>query len=354
VIRPSTRAERCPAAGNRHSDQAGWPARQEFGTGFAEAGNHAQKVISRITRAGRLLAINPRIFMKLLYRRGLATLVPRPIWFRILESRRRAGWPLGKGDVVFPAEQGCPHCGMGPERMYEAYRVLDFAIRALLFGCCELDVQEVLRRFLKPGDTFLDVGAQIGYFTALGADLVGEKGEVHCFEPEPSCQQYLRRIASLNLRYRIVINPCGCGEAEGRLPLHVTEFPHLSSHTFVPEFAAARGAPIRETIKVPIIRLDNYILEHELKNISLIKIDVEGFEGPVLRGLEHYFVDSRERPAILVEMEAHDQAGLRSAKEASLFLARYGYEPFDHWNPRLRVTIEKRKERQVLFRAGTD
>lgn len=242
---------------------------------------------------------------------------------------------------------------MGPEKMYEAYRVLDFAIRALVFGCCEFDVQEVLRRFLKPGDTFVDVGAQIGYFTALGADLVGEAGQVHCFEPEPSCQQYLQRVASLNPRHRIVVNCCGCAEAEGLLPLHVTEFPHLSSHTFIPEFATAHGAPIKKKVEVPVIRLDNYIRTNNLTNISLIKVDVEGFEGHVLRGLEHYFADTGERPAILVEMEPLDRASLESASETCLFMARYGYGPFDHWNPRLPVTIKTRRERQVLFMART-
>ena len=59
------------------------------------------------------------------------------------------------------------------------------AVTQMYFGTYQPEVFLLMRRFMRPGDTFVDVGANIGYLSALGMGLVGASGEVHSFEPVP-------------------------------------------------------------------------------------------------------------------------------------------------------------------------
>ena len=67
--------------------------------------------------------------------------------------------------------------------------VFDFdlfhATPTYFLGTNQISITKTLVKFLKKGDIFIDVGANIGYFSAVGAGLIGKKGEVHCFEPVP-------------------------------------------------------------------------------------------------------------------------------------------------------------------------
>ena len=55
----------------------------------------------------------------------------------------------------------------------------------MYYGSYAVPIVETMKRTLRPGDTFLDVGANIGYLSAIAAGLVGVTGQVHCFEPVP-------------------------------------------------------------------------------------------------------------------------------------------------------------------------
>ena len=56
-------------------------------------------------------------------------------------------------------------------------------VRYMYTGSYEIETYLALKKFLKPGDTFIDIGGNIGYITALAAGIVGKTGEVHAFEP---------------------------------------------------------------------------------------------------------------------------------------------------------------------------
>src|SRR5882757_11121436 len=76
---------------------------------------------------------------------------------------------------------------------------LDHAHAGLIVrGTLEPPVQEALRRLLAPGDVFYDIGANVGFFTILGARLVGPQGHVVAFEPVPACARAVGRNIELN------------------------------------------------------------------------------------------------------------------------------------------------------------
>ena len=92
---------------------------------------------------------------------------------------------------------------------------LDPRIVTMYFGLYEPDLTDCLKRLLKRGDIFFDVGANIGYISALAAGRVGTNGEVHSFEPVPEYFQKLKMMADQNSTYTISANACGLGERRG-------------------------------------------------------------------------------------------------------------------------------------------
>lgn len=133
---------------------------------------------------------------------------------------------------------------------------------------------------IRPGDLCFDVGANVGNRTAIFLDL---QARVVAIEPQPAC------IRALTQRFgdRITVVPKGVGAAEGQLPLHLSNASTLSSFSeeWIDTMRQERFADYQwtETITVPITTLDELITTYGVP--SFCKIDVEGFELQVLRGL---------------------------------------------------------------------
>jgi FkbM family methyltransferase len=195
----------------------------------------------------------------------------------------------------------------------------------MYLGIYEPELIEVLRRHLASGGVFVDVGANVGYVTAVAAGLVGTAGQVHAFEPVPRYFENLARVRDDNPAYTIVANACAVGNRPGVLDIHVTRLPNMGWNTMVPGFmdVAAR----REVLPIPVERLDEYLLSRNLHRVDLIKIDTEGFEYRVLQGL----VDFVRRvtpslPPLYVEIapQAYPLLGI-TLDDLRALLADYGY-----------------------------
>lgn len=196
----------------------------------------------------------------------------------------------------------------------------------MYFGSYAPLVVEAMKRLLRPGDIFIDVGANIGYLSAVAAGLVGPKGAVHCFEPVPAYFARLQRLAALNPDYSIAPNACAAGDTPGVSTIHITHEPGQS--TLVLGYKAT--PQICSKLEVPVVRLDSHIESHAIGHPALIKIDVEGFELPVLRGLEGYFRKSKHRPPIICEIAPRAYPLLEhSLADLARFMAAYGYSACD-------------------------
>ena len=64
-----------------------------------------------------------------------------------------------------------------------------------------------MEKYLSYGDTFIDIGANIGYLSMIGANIVGKDGAVHAFEPVPHYFKILEKLAKMNSGYKIIVNP---------------------------------------------------------------------------------------------------------------------------------------------------
>lgn len=229
---------------------------------------------------------------------------------------------------------------------------LDSAVAQMYRRAYEIDVVAAMRRYLRSGGTFIDVGANIGYLSALALGLVGKEGQVHSFEPVPEYAAKLRELALANKEYQLVVNDYALGETRAEARIHLTNLANIGWNTIVPNFMAS--AACRETMEVETRRLDAYILAKGLRDVQMIKIDVEGYEFPVLRGLESYFEDCACLPPIICEIcpAAYPLLGT-SLDELAEYMARWRYRAFDTWYLKEVLDIASLKgTANVLFRVA--
>src|SRR5580704_11091681 len=169
---------------------------------------------------------------------------------------------------------------------------------AMMTGSYDVILQEFFRKHLRAGDTVIDGGANVGYISATAASYVGQSGEVHGFEPLEECFARLQLLVSLNPQFHFFFNNAALGEENGMLPISCPNGDARNA-TLV---AGKNSADIRQ---VQVKRLDDYIAANvrSPEKIRIIKLDVQGFEYLVLRGLERFFEGTPFRPIIACDMK---------------------------------------------------
>ena len=246
--------------------------------------------------------------------------------------------------------------GDGPPRtrrigsvLFECDPALGEMARAMYCGLYEIRVIDAMRRLLEPGGVFVDVGANIGYHSAVAADVVGPSGTVYALEPVASHFDRLSRMARANPRHRIVTERAAAGEQAGEATIAIAGASNAGWNTLVPGHMPPERT--ERTERVPVVTLDAFLERHGAHSVSLIKIDVEGFELPVLRGLCGFLADAPEPPPILCEIAPRAYPLLGSSlEELEAEVCAAGYRAFDLRWPRRRVALaDLVKIRDVLL-----
>lgn len=201
---------------------------------------------------------------------------------------------------------------------------LDPAMERMYYGLYETEITSLLRKYLRQGDIFFDVGANVGYISAFGLGLVGKIGEVHAFEPVPRFFKRLMKIEGDNPDYHIYANNVALGADEGVSSIAVTNQKNIGWNTMVPGFMSEQTTG--DKIDVPVMRLDTYLLSKKVQKIRLIKIDTEGYEFPVLKGISEWLRNCKELPIIITEVAPDAYSLLHlSLKDFQEFMRGFGY-----------------------------
>lgn len=184
-------------------------------------------------------------------------------------------------------------------------------------GTNESPVQAAFPELLAPGGVLFDVGANIGFFSLIGGRIVGHEGTVVAFEPGPDNLPVLRANAARNGMDNVVVEPLAVSDRDGTAELALAEY--SGGHSLV----ADSVVPV-DTITVTTITLDTFVGDGGTPAPDVVKIDVEGAELAVLRGMVGLLTDCG--PAVVLELDAatrqeHDDR-LRMVQS---FLARFGY-----------------------------
>lgn len=182
---------------------------------------------------------------------------------------------------------------LGRYKIYVDTNDVGLSSHLLLDGFWEMWVTEVLASLVRPGMLAVDVGANLGYFTVLLADLVGAQGHVHAFEPNPAIAARLRKSCHVNgFYYNATVHEEVLGEEEGAPVELVVPVGEPKNAHVVPPGGALPGASI------PLLarRLDGY---EALLDADMVKIDAEGAEQPIWRGMAGIFARKRQMTVAL-------------------------------------------------------
>ena len=185
----------------------------------------------------------------------------------------------------------------------------------ILRGRYEQDEIGFLRGLLAPGDSAIDVGGHIGFFTMHMAALVGSSGRVYAFEPFDANADLLEHsIAENRFADRVVFERAAVGDATGSATL---TFPAETLNSGGAYLLRRGDAPLagNRTKTVKVVALDHLRLQ---RPVRFIKMDVEGAEPQVIRGAARILRE--DRPVILSELHS-TQLERASGTTADRFLS---------------------------------
>jgi FkbM family methyltransferase len=237
---------------------------------------------------------------------------PYRLWLALqLHARRRGLLPKRRdriGPVKFPFDESW---GIGQHLM--------------MSGEYEFETIAVMKRFLKPGGVFLDIGANLGYLSAWGLRFVGQQGRVVAFEPATAMADHLERVGQMNPGYDLQVNRLAVGEVPGDGVVTLAGNANCGSTTMVASLIPAEEAKGTETVRVA--RLDHELSAQDARHVDLVKIDVEGFELSVLKGMEAWFRGGFRSPVVCELMPSAYAVQGFSVEAILSYMASHKYYP---------------------------
>lgn len=221
--------------------------------------------------------------------------------------------------LILPARPHTIAAGVGAGLSFD----LAGADPSYVRGQNEQPVQEAIAEHTRADMVFYDIGANIGFFTVLAASLVGPSGHVYAFEPVETNVAAINRNVRLNHFSNVTVLPVAVTERSGHAALTLAR--HIGGAAL-----AEAGAPpdATKTITIETIALDDIVRRGRARPPHVVKIDVEGAELQVLRGMAH--VIAEHKPVIIFEVDAAEQEHLQRKRRACLdFLVERGYKITD-------------------------
>lgn len=240
--------------------------------------------------------------------------VTPPLWNRAV-SRFVAAYPPARGQTRLRRATSPWLVGQIPCGAWTRVSGVVDAEWHFLKGIGKEDITaEYIKPLLRPGTTFLDVGANVGYFTLLASTL---GARVVAYEPTPSVFARLKENVALNgFQHADLVN-AAVMDKSGTLSLHLSGDDPEANSLF-------GNDPL--SVSVPAVSLDDDLAARSIEHVDLLKIDAEGAEPFVLDGATR-LLSSPHPPAIIIEVNAFtlNCAGLKPSDIFSR-LESHGYQ----------------------------
>ena len=211
------------------------------------------------------------------------------------------------------------------------------------YGKYEETEAKIMEQKISKGDIVIDAGANIGLHTLNMAKIVGKTGKVFAFEPEITNFGILKKNIKLNNYTNIVAEHKAVGEKDGIATLYRSNHPGMHKIDSKPQHS-------KDKLNVDIISLDNFFNKNHIQpKIDFIKIDVEGFELSVLKGMKN-ILKNNKNIKILLELshnKLHEEDLEYNSKYEELldFLESFNFKKFciDEENNKLIQVSDKKK-----------
>lgn len=182
-----------------------------------------------------------------------------------------------------------------------------------LLGEFEPNQTKIIKSLIKKGDIVIDIGANIGYYTILMSQLVGDKGKVYAFEPEEENIRLIEKSIKYNNIKNVILYPLALSDKDGEESFFINKV-NMGGHSLIKTKESVKE------IKMKIRKLDTLINEDKIK---LIKMDTEGSEKKVLKGAKKLI--GKTDPILIME----DGQELMQDKEVKKILEKQQYILFD-------------------------
>jgi len=193
---------------------------------------------------------------------------------------------------------------------------------ALTLGVYEKAEINFVRSMCRPKMTVLDVGANVGLYTALCGRAVGASGVVVAVEPDPQSRKFLHQTIDANSLTNCTVIAAAASDVPGVGSLYVSHENRGDNRLYANPLAGS-------SIQVDVVRLDDELERREIAAIEFLKIDIQGFEPYAMSGLQRTIERSKDL-VVLSELwpDGIQQAG-RQAEAYLSELLGHGFELFE-------------------------
>lgn len=187
-------------------------------------------------------------------------------------------------------------------RIYVDSRDINHAQEMMITGMWERFNTDLFHRILKPGDVFVDVGANFGYFSMLAGMLVGAKGKLYAFEPIPRVFELLTKSLKANgfLQGKAKVYQMAVSDKAEQIELHYKDGDFSGGSLYIPE-SRVKQENFSTTV-VTTTTLDAVGIEEP---VDFIKIDAEGSESKIIEGMSELIGNSPNLKILLEYNEAY-------------------------------------------------
>jgi FkbM family methyltransferase len=207
--------------------------------------------------------------------------------------------------------------------------------RILFFGIWEPNLSEIVKARLKEGDTFADLGANIGYYSLMASKFVGSTGRVVAVEPSPITIGLLTDSVRRNAARNIRVAEVAVSDEPRTVELYHGEANNIGSASIT----RMHGTEPQCTVQA--LPLHQILTKDEISTLRLIKIDIEGAELPVMKDIVNTIDIYPSTLEILLEVLPNDNVeewnillGLLQKKGYNIYAAENDYHPRFYLNRR--------------------
>ena len=207
----------------------------------------------------------------------------------------------------------------------------------------DFNSMKFIENYLKPGDYFIDIGANIGIYTLLAASIIGSEGYVDAFEALPTTFERLKENVERNNIKNITLHPVATGEQSKTIQF--TKNFDTRNHIINKDDMISNQT---DSVNIPCEPIDN-CLNNE-NHYAMAKIDVEGYELPTVKGAENLLKNSNP-PVLLLEINEAFRRYNFSESDIINYLNQKGYEMaiYNAKNNSIEFTKYRKNHPNVLF-----
>ena len=197
-----------------------------------------------------------------------------------------------------------------------------------LRGTFEPECTFCVSKIIKKGDIVFDIGGNFGWYSCHLAQLIGETGKVHVFEPTNAIDELGKNLILNGFKARCILKKVALGAKKGTETLFIpqklgTAFASLREHSY-----GDSDKVETDKVNVPIEKLDDYVNVNQIKKVDFIKMDIEGAEYLALKGAEN--VLKQYSPVIMLELQSvHTKLFGYAPEELINYLENLGYHLYE-------------------------